>query len=132
MDDARYERFERQVAELNIDTAAKREIWLGRVGLVAAVLGPVIGIIAYVGSVSSADALGQRDMIVLGLLGVSVTIVGIGLFVRYSAVRFFRFWAARMVFELTAAVPHGGDEVGGSPTNVGNGAGATSTERLGS
>lgn len=101
MDDERYERFDREVADLRVGGSVAREAWLGRIGLVTAITGPVVGIVAYVGSMSSEGALAQRDMIVLGLLGVSLTVLGVGLFARYSAIRFFRYWAARTVVELS-------------------------------
>lgn len=103
MDDERYERFDREVGGLQVGDAVARETWLGRVGLVTAIAGPVLGVVAYFGSMSATGDLAQRDMIVLGLLGVSLTVLGTGLFVRYSAIRFFRYWAARTVFELGEA-----------------------------
>jgi hypothetical protein len=103
MDDGRYERFEEAVAEMDVQRATAREVWLGRIGALLALAGPVVGVVAYVGSMSATDPLAQRDMVVLGLLGVSLTVVGMGLFVRYSVVQFFRFWAARVVYEIGAA-----------------------------
>lgn len=102
MDTERYERFEREVAELSVGTATRRERRLGQIGIALAIAGPVLGVIAYIGSLSADGPLGQGDMIVLGLLGVSVTVLGVGLFARYSVVRFFRFWAARIVYELAS------------------------------
>ena len=102
MDEQRYGRFADEVGALPVG-ASDREVWLGRLGVALALLGPVIGVIAYIGSLSAEDDLGQRDMVVLALIGVSVTLLGVGLFLRYSVVRFFRFWAARIVVEIGAA-----------------------------
>jgi hypothetical protein len=110
MDDERYERFDHDVAELRVGDAVTRERRLGRLGLITAIAGPVVGLIAYIGSMSADDPLAQRDMIVLGLLGVSLTILGVGLFIRYSAIRFFRYWAARTVFEISRSTRTGSDD----------------------
>ena len=100
MNDERYERFAQAVGDLDIDHAAARERWLGRVGVAAMIVGVGLGVVAYLGSTAADGPLAQRDMIVLGLLGVSVTVLGVGLFLRYSMIRFFRFWAARMTYEI--------------------------------
>ena len=103
MNDERYEQFEQEVADLRVRGVTARETWLGRLGVALIVIGPVVGVVAYFGSLGAEDSLAQRDMIVLGLFGVSLTVAGVGLFLRYSVVRFFRFWAARIVYELTDA-----------------------------
>jgi hypothetical protein len=103
MNDQRFLQFEHEVAALDIDNAATRERWLGRAGVALIVVGLGLGGGAYLGSVSSDGPLAQRDMIVLGLFAVSVTVVGVGLFLRYSVVRFFRFWAARLTYEVSRA-----------------------------
>jgi hypothetical protein len=103
MDDERYQRFDRDVGELKVGDAVGRETWLGRLGVVTAVAGPALCVVAYLGSMEAEDPLMQRDMIVLALLGVSLTVLGVGLFIRYSAIRFFRYWAARTVYEIAEA-----------------------------
>jgi hypothetical protein len=100
VDDRRYEQFEQDAARLKVSNGAPTEVWLARLGVVAAIAGPVIGVVAYFGSLSTNDPRGQTDMVIFGLIGISVTVVGVGLFLRYSVVRFFRFWAARIVYEL--------------------------------
>jgi hypothetical protein len=59
----------------------------------------VLGIIAYFLSHSTTNPLQQRDAIVLGTVGISVTVVGAALFVRYSLAAFLRFWLARILFD---------------------------------
>jgi hypothetical protein len=103
MSDQRFDQFEDAVAALDVDAAVARERWLGRAGVGLMVLGLALGGGGYLNSVNAEGALAQRDMIVLGLFAVSVTMVGVGLFIRYSVVRFFRFWAARLTYEISRA-----------------------------
>ena len=76
-----------------------RERALARLGVVLLVAGPVVGIIAYFLSHGTTNALQQRDAIVLGLIGVTVSIAGLALFLRYSLGGILRLWLARAVAE---------------------------------
>jgi len=67
------------------------------VGVALLLLGPILGIIAYFMSHSTTNALQQRDALVLGRVGVSVSVVGAALFLRYSLAAFLRFWLARIL-----------------------------------
>ena len=103
MNDERYERFEREVAELRVGQGASRELWWGRIGGLLMLAGPAVGVVAYLGSIGTTDPAVQRDMIIVGLLAVTIAIVGVGLFVRSAAVRYFRYWAARLSYEIARA-----------------------------
>ncbi|MFD1814558.1 hypothetical protein [Rhodococcus gannanensis] len=98
----RADRFSRELAELKIpDPAAGRSaLWL-RVGAAGMILGPVLGVIAYLMSHNTSDPLVQRDAIVIGLIGISVAIVGAALYLRHSITGFLRFWMARQSYELS-------------------------------
>lgn len=74
-----------------------RERTLARVGSALLVLGPVLGLVGYLLSHGTTNALEQRDAIVLALVGVSVSIAGLGLFLRYSLGGILRLWLARAV-----------------------------------
>ena len=99
---ARADRFVGELAELKIgDPAAGRSgLWL-RVGVVLMALGLVLGVLAYLVSHGTRDALVQRDALAIGLLGVGGTVVGSALFLRYSLTGFLRFWMARQSFDLS-------------------------------
>ena len=45
------------------------------------------------------NPLDQRDAMILALVGIALSVVGVGLFVRYSLAEFLRFWMARLVYE---------------------------------
>lgn len=100
--ETRADRFVRDLAELKIpDPAAGRpRMWL-RLGAVLMVLGPVLAISAYLISHRTTDALVQRDAITIALGGVTLSIVGSALFLRYSLTGFLRFWMARQSYDLS-------------------------------
>jgi hypothetical protein len=76
-----------------------RERQLARLGMVLLIAGPVVGLVAYLLSSGTDDPLEQRDAIVVALLGVSVSVVGLALFLRYSLGGILRLWLARAVAE---------------------------------
>jgi hypothetical protein len=99
----RVEQFKAQVADMGLrDPAAARDRLLLRASAALLAAGPIVGLIAYLMSHSSSDALAQRDAIVLALLGVGLSVVGTALFVRYSLGQVLRFWLARLTFEQAA------------------------------
>jgi len=100
--ETRADRFVRELGELKIpDPAAGRpRLWL-RLGAALMVLGPVLAVSAYLISHRTTDALVQRDAITVALGGVTVSIVGSALFLRYSLTGFLRFWMARQSYDLS-------------------------------
>jgi uncharacterized membrane protein len=100
--ETRADRFVRELGELKIpDPAAGRpRLWL-RLGAVLMVLGPVLAVAAYLISHRTTDALVQRDAITIALGGVTVSMAGSALFLRYSLTGFLRFWMARQSYDLT-------------------------------
>ena len=99
--ETRADRFVRELAELKIsDPAAGRpRLWL-RLGAALMVLGPVLGVTAYLVSHRTTSPLVQGDATTIGLGGVTVSVVGAALFVRYSLTGFLRFWMARQSYDL--------------------------------
>ena len=97
----RADRFTRELAVLKIpDPAAGRAgLWL-RLGIALMVLGPLLGAAAYFLSHNTSDALVQRDALALGLSGVTSSVVGSALFLRYSLTGFLRFWMLRQSYDI--------------------------------
>jgi hypothetical protein len=96
----RVEQFKQEIADMRLrDPATARDrLWL-RLGVVLMVVGPGFPIVAYFISHSTTNPLLQRDMIITALVGVSLTLLGGALFVRYSMAQFLRFWLARLSYE---------------------------------
>jgi hypothetical protein len=106
----RVARFRADVAEMHLrDPKAGRErLWMFTGGTLM-VAGVIITIIAYFqshGATAAYNSEGpatQRDAITIGLIGLSVAVVGAAVFLRYSLAQFFRFWLARLIYEQQAA-----------------------------
>jgi hypothetical protein len=100
MSDARLEQFKADIADMRIrDPAVGREsllLWLGVAGMVA---GIAVAVIAYFLSQGTNSPLDQADDHIVALIGVTVTIAGAALFLRYSLAAFLRFWLARLIYE---------------------------------
>ena len=95
--------FKAEVADMRLaDPAMARDRLLLRARVVLLVIGPSLGIVAYFLSHGTTNPLQQRDAIIVALVGVSLTVVGGVLFVRYSLAGFLRFWLARLTYEQKA------------------------------
>ena len=99
----RVEQFKADIADMGVkDPSVARDRMLLRASVALLALGPVLGIVAYFMSHGTSNALQQRDAIVLALIGVSASVTGGALFVRYALASFMRFWLARLCWEQQA------------------------------
>jgi len=100
MTEDRLEQFKADIADMRIrDPAVGRDtvlLWVGVAGMVA---GIAIAVIAYFLSHNTSSALNQGDDHIIALIGVTVSIAGAALFLRYSLASFLRFWLARLIYE---------------------------------
>ncbi|XVQ14859.1 hypothetical protein ACQP1W_20665 [Spirillospora sp. CA-255316] len=119
--ETRADRFVRELAELKIPdpASARAGLWL-RLGAVLMALGPVLGVAAFFMAHGTRDPLVQRDALALAIGGVSGSVVGAALFVRYSLTGFLRFWMARQSYDLTVLADRLLDK--DSPGDPGDGA----------
>jgi hypothetical protein len=96
----RTDRFRKDLAEMKIrEPRVGLDGILLKLGLVGLVAGIVVAIIAYFMSHGTDNPLQQRDAFTIGLIGVTISIAGAALFLRYSLAGFLRFWLARFLFE---------------------------------
>jgi hypothetical protein len=102
----RVARFKAEVQEMRVgDPKASRDRMFGIVGAILMVLGIVITVAAYFMShgadfaFNSEGPATQRDAITIGLMGLTIAVVGAAVFLRYTLAQFFRFWMARLIYE---------------------------------
>ena len=96
----RTERFRRDLAEMKIrEPRVGLDGILLKVGLLLLAAGIVVAIVAYAMSHGTENPLQQRDAFTIGLIGVTISIAGAAVFLRYSLAGFLRFWLARFLFE---------------------------------
>jgi hypothetical protein len=96
----RVEEFKAEIAEMRLrDPATGRDRQLLRLGGALLAVGVVLTVVAYFMSHGTTNPLTQRDAIILALAGVTVSIAGGALFLRYSLATFLRFWLARLIYE---------------------------------
>ena len=99
-DEDRVEQFRTEISEMGLrDPATRRDRSLLRVGALLLGVGPILTIVAYATSHGTNNPLQQNDAQVLAVIGLTLTVVGAALFVRYSMANFLRFWLARLSFE---------------------------------
>ena len=113
----RIEQFEADIADLKItDPSARRDQLSTRLGITGMVAGVVLGVYAYslsYGAGGDNPAPQQRDAIVLGLVAVSVAVVGAALYVKGAMSSFLRFWLVRDLHERRAQTDRVVEELGG-------------------
>jgi hypothetical protein len=110
----RVEQFKADIADMRLkDPSIAREQQLLWLGVVMMVVGVILAIASYFGSHSSTPP-AQQDYVVVALIGVTVSVVGAALFLRYSIAQFLRFWMARLIYEQQTQT----DRIVGAPTNT--------------
>ena len=96
----RSEAFRGQVAELKIPAQTPtRDRSLARFGLLLALVGVALGIVGYFMSHGTDSSLSQNDALVIAVLGVSCSVTGGAIFLRYSLSQFLRLWLIRLIQE---------------------------------
>lgn len=100
--ETRADRFVRELAELKIaDPAAGHPRFWQRAGAVLMVIGLGLGVTAFLISHRTSQSLVQGDAITIGLGGVTTSVIGAAIFLRYSLTGFLRFWLARQSYDVS-------------------------------
>ena len=96
----RRQQFEADIAKVRIKTGgAAGEPRLIALGAVLMVAGAVVALVAFIVSGSQSDTRDVLSSVILALFGLSLGVIGLALFLRYSIGRFLRFWLLRLVYE---------------------------------
>jgi ABC-type Co2+ transport system permease subunit len=92
-----------EVAQMRLrDPATSRDRALLVLGAVLMVGGIGVAIYGYALSHATSDQRQQLDALIVAIVGLSVSITGAALFLRYSFAQFLRFWLARLTYEQHA------------------------------
>lgn len=95
----RMQQFQTEVDALGLSGGrANPERTMLRLGVVAWVVGIALIVIGYIGSHGTTNALTQRDFTILAIGGVVAAVIGTGLFVTYSLMRYLRYWLIRLIY----------------------------------
>lgn len=87
-----------------------RNAVMARLGAVLLAVGVGLAALGLVLSQTTDNPLDQSTDLSLGLVGVVLSLAGLGLFLRYSFAQFLRFWLLRLIYEQsTARHDRGGD-----------------------
>ncbi|HEY8526155.1 MAG TPA: hypothetical protein VIL48_14385 [Acidimicrobiales bacterium] len=112
----RVEQFKAEIADMKLrDPATSLDRLLSRLGLLGLGGGVVVGVVAYFVSHGTTNPLQQRDAIVLGLLAVTLALVGGALWLKAALAGFLRFWIARVCYEQQAQADRVVAAVTGAP-----------------
>jgi uncharacterized membrane protein YidH (DUF202 family) len=109
METDRLEQFNQDVQAMKLKTnASSREGALQTLGGVLMAAGVVLAIVAYNASLNTkASIAGQLDAssyLTLAVVGLTITMVGTGMFLRYSFAKFLRLWLLRQSYENQANI----------------------------
>jgi hypothetical protein len=98
------ERLESGVQALDVpEPLAEAETLLLKIGVALPVVGIGLMLAAWWNASDTAYVADQVPMLISGgLVGLGLLLIGLGLFLRYSLTRLFRFWLARVLVEQQA------------------------------
>jgi hypothetical protein len=114
----RIEQFTADVAAMKLrDPATSVDRLLTRLGVAGMVAGVAFAVASWFISHGTRNPLQQRDAIVLGLLGVTLALVGGALWLKAALAGFLRFWMARLCYEQQAQSDRLAAAVTGAPAS---------------
>jgi hypothetical protein len=96
----RVDQFKNDIAEMKLKTGtSSKEGALQVLGVLLMIAGAVIAFGAYGSSLNQDDSRDIQSYIIFGIGGLTLTVAGAALFLRYSLAKFFRFWLLRQMYE---------------------------------
>jgi hypothetical protein len=99
----RVDQFKSEIAQMGVaDPSAGRDRPLLLLGALLLIVGPVLCVLGYLSSHGTTNPAALNDATVTAIVGLSLTVAGGALFVRYSFAQFLRFWLARLSYEQQA------------------------------
>jgi hypothetical protein len=97
---SRADAFRAQIADMKIPAPnVGRDKVFARLGGLLAFAGIVLGVVGYAMSHGTNNPLNQNDAQVIAIIGLSCSVVGSAVFLRYSLANFLRLWLIRLIHE---------------------------------
>jgi hypothetical protein len=96
----RRKQFEADIAQVRVKTGGSaNEPRLVALGAMLMVVGAAVALVAFIVSGSQADTRDVLSSVIIAVFGLTLSVVGAAVFLRYSLGRFLRFWLLRLVYE---------------------------------
>jgi len=96
----RLEEFQSEVRELKVSGGRANPERTGKIlGGLLMLVGLVLTIVGYLTSHGTTNPLEQSDAQLIAIIGLTVAVIGTGLFVVFSLTRYRRYWLVRMIYE---------------------------------
>ncbi len=99
---AKADRFLAQLGDVRVDSSSRNRS-LAKLGMVLLVAGAIVGWLAVVLSQTTDNPLDQSTDVSLGIAGMTTSLIGLGLYLRYSLAQFLRFWLLRLSLDSDRA-----------------------------
>jgi hypothetical protein len=111
---SRLHEFQAEVDSLRVGggRANPERTWL-KVSIAAWIVAIALEIFAWASSHSTEDALEQRDFIILSVAGLTIAVIGTGMFVTFMLTRYFRYWLIRLIYQDRESTDRLLDRLGG-------------------
>jgi hypothetical protein len=102
---SRVDQFKTDITDMKLKTGtSNKEGSLQALGVILMLVGIALALGGYISSTGQDDPRDQNELITLALGGVTVTLAGAALFLRYSLAKFLRFWLLRQMYEGQAHI----------------------------
>ncbi len=97
---SRLNEFQAEVDSLKVGggRANPERAWL-KLSIAAWIIALAIEVYAWSGSHGTTDALSQRDFIIVAVAGLTLAVIGTGMFVVFMLTRYFRYWLIRLIYQ---------------------------------
>jgi hypothetical protein len=101
----RIDQFKSDIADMKLKTGtSSKEGVLQIVGVLLMIAGIVIAFASYNSSLNQNDARDIQSYTILAIGGLTLTIAGAAMFLRYAIAKFLRFWLLRQMYEGQAHI----------------------------
>jgi membrane protein YqaA with SNARE-associated domain len=100
MTNERAEQFKADAAQMNLKAgSASTDTLLQVIGLLLMIAGVVAAVLLAIASKSISDARSIQNNIIWAVAMLCLTVLGLGVFLRYSLGKFMRLWLLRQIYE---------------------------------